>query len=31
MNEKGVDFVKFPDGRLVTRLDCEEAISKGWK
>lgn len=26
MNQLRVDFVKFPNGKLVTRMDCEEAI-----
>lgn len=24
MDERGIDFCKFPDGTLVTRMDCED-------
>lgn len=30
MNDLGVDFVKFPNGILVTRIDCEEALERNF-
>ncbi len=28
MNLHGVDFVKFPSGTIISRMDCEEALDK---
>jgi len=28
MNERGVDWVKCPDGELITRIDCEDVLDR---
>lgn len=27
LNKKKIDFCKLPDGTLITRIDCEEALA----
>ncbi len=26
MNQIGVDYVKFPSGKIITRMDCEDVL-----